>query len=134
MAGSAELDDSSSAPAGAATLDALPQRTLEVQPLGAVFLHHLGVGDGTFEVGLEAQLLGVKARRQAECANRRRGTGHEVAHLGLDAFARVVDADAQAVRQAQGHPRGADHTGTDDGDVAKRLLFSSVHRAAHLAR
>ena len=68
VAGSAELDDSSSAPGAARRLDALPQRALEVQPLGAVLLHQVGVGDGALEVGLEAQLLGGEARRQAERA------------------------------------------------------------------
>jgi hypothetical protein len=96
---------------------AAEQIDLEIQALGAVFLHEVRVAQGVFQRSVKAQPLHRGALRQPEALQRGPVLRHGLAQPRLRARGRVGGIDVQTLREEPGGPAGADHAGADHRDA-----------------
>ena len=102
-----DVEDSSSASGGAAASIPVEQLPLEVQPFGAVLLHHVHARDGGLEVWLEHDAVAPAAGQDLGQLDRL-----SVQQL-LQVRTGVVQPYVVALGREQGRPGQADGPGAD---------------------
>ena len=104
---------------------AAEQVALEVEPLGAVLLHEVGIGQRGFELRMKAQPRGRCAVGQAKALQRRPVLRNGGLQARFGARRRIERVDIETLREKVRSPARADDAGRDDRDATD---FAAAHK------